>query len=241
LRETRAKNDLAAANDDLSRSRAAVQARYDLAVEAIQTFHTGVSEDFLLKQNQFQELRDRLLKSASDFYDKLVALLKDDADLPSRRALLQANYEVAALADQVGRREDALALHQRVLAGREALAAAVGADPTLAVDLARSHLAVGAALEATSRTGEALAACERARRAVGAADGPRKDAAARSAFADAEYAAGWLLRAIGRTADALRAAERAREIQATLVAAAPGDRDRQAALARSHHLIGLLL
>ena len=28
-----------------------VQARYDLAVEAIKTFHTGVSEDFLLKQD----------------------------------------------------------------------------------------------------------------------------------------------------------------------------------------------
>ena len=62
---------LAAANDELARSKAAVQARYDLAVEAIKTFHTGVSEDFLLKQDQFKELRDRLLKSAADFYGKL--------------------------------------------------------------------------------------------------------------------------------------------------------------------------
>ena len=52
-----------------------MQARYDLAVEAIKTFHTGVSEDFLLKEEQFKELRDRLLKSASDFYGKLGALL----------------------------------------------------------------------------------------------------------------------------------------------------------------------
>ena len=50
-----------------------MQARYELAVEAIKTFHTGVSEDFLLKQDQFKELRDRLLKSASDFYGKLGA------------------------------------------------------------------------------------------------------------------------------------------------------------------------
>src|SRR5262249_18966492 len=48
------------ANAELARSKAAVQARYDLAVDAIQTFHTGVSEDFLLKQEQFKELRDRL-------------------------------------------------------------------------------------------------------------------------------------------------------------------------------------
>ena len=66
---------LAASNDELARSKAAVQARYDLAVEAIKTFHTGVSEDFLLKQDQFKELRDRLLKSAQDFYGKLSALL----------------------------------------------------------------------------------------------------------------------------------------------------------------------
>ena len=64
-RETRANVALAAANDELSRSKAAVQARYDLAVDAIKTFHTGVSEDFLLKEEKFKDLRDRLLKSAA--------------------------------------------------------------------------------------------------------------------------------------------------------------------------------
>jgi serine/threonine-protein kinase len=47
-RETRANTALAAANAALTRSKAAVQARYELAVEAIKTFHTGISEDFLL-------------------------------------------------------------------------------------------------------------------------------------------------------------------------------------------------
>src|SRR5262249_47987705 len=44
-RETRANADLSAAN-------VKVQARYDLAVDAIKTFHTGVSEDFLLKEEK---------------------------------------------------------------------------------------------------------------------------------------------------------------------------------------------
>ena len=70
-RETNARNALADANAELTLSKAAVQARYELAVDAIRTFHTGVSEDFLLKQDQFKELRDRLLKSATDFYGKL--------------------------------------------------------------------------------------------------------------------------------------------------------------------------
>jgi serine/threonine-protein kinase len=231
----------ARANADLKDANAKIEARYNLAVDAIRTFHTGVSEDFLLKEDRFKELRDRLLKSASDFYGRLGALLEDDADRPSRRALLQANYELADLADQVGRKEDALALHRRVLAGREALAAA-GADPALAVDLVRSRLAVGTVLEATGRTGDALAAYERAREAVATADsGPPRGAAARSAFADAEFRAGVALRAVGRTAEALRAAERARGLQADLAAADPWDRDRQAALARSHNFIGLLL
>ena len=80
-RETQANQALAAANAELARSKAAVQARYDLAVEAIKTFHTGVSEDFLLKEEQFKDLRDRLLKSASDFYGKLGALLGRETDL----------------------------------------------------------------------------------------------------------------------------------------------------------------
>jgi hypothetical protein len=46
--ERDANRALAASNDELPRSRASVQARYELAVEAIQAFHTGVSEDVLL-------------------------------------------------------------------------------------------------------------------------------------------------------------------------------------------------
>ena len=96
--------DLARANGDVIMSRAAVQGRYDLAMDAIKTFHTGVSEDFLLKEEKFKDLRDRLLKSASDFYAKLGGLLEGAADLPSRRALLQADFEVADLTNTVGAR-----------------------------------------------------------------------------------------------------------------------------------------
>ena len=59
------------ANTELAAEKARVQERYDLAMEAIKTFHTGVSEDFLLKEEKFKDLRDRLLKSASEFYGKL--------------------------------------------------------------------------------------------------------------------------------------------------------------------------
>ena len=64
-----------------------MQARYDLAVEAIETFHTGVSEDFLLKNAEFKELRTKLLKEAAGFYAELEKLLAGQTDAKSRKAL----------------------------------------------------------------------------------------------------------------------------------------------------------
>ncbi len=54
----------ARANTELRLANRRIEQRYDLAVEAINTFHTGVSEDFLLTQEPFKDLRDRLLRSA---------------------------------------------------------------------------------------------------------------------------------------------------------------------------------
>jgi serine/threonine-protein kinase len=240
--QARANLALADKNNALAAANAKIAARYNLAVDAIKTFHTGVSRDFLLKEDKFKDLRDRLLKSAADFYEKLGALLKDDTDLPSRRALLTANFEVAGLANQVGRKEDALALYQRVLAGREALVRLPGADPATVVDLARSLVAVGRVLSDTGKSEDALAAFERARSALANRDGlPPEDAAARSVFADAVYAAGWLLYTVGRTAEALRAMEHARDLQDALAAADPKNNDCQMALASSHQNLGILL
>src|SRR4029077_14891467 len=99
------------------------------ATDAIKTFHTGVSEDFLLKEEKFKDLRNRLLTSASDFYGKLGALLGKETLRVSAQALAQGNFELAELTDKVGRREDALAAHRQVLAAREALAAGSQGGP----------------------------------------------------------------------------------------------------------------
>ena len=61
------------ANAALSEANQRVEERYALATEAIKTFHTGVSEDFLLKEEKFKDLRQRLLTSAADFYGRLGA------------------------------------------------------------------------------------------------------------------------------------------------------------------------
>src|SRR5262249_35309722 len=219
-RETKANEDLAAVNKELLRSKAAVQARYDLAVEAVKALHTGVIEDFLIKEDKFNGLRARLLKSAQDFYGKLGSLLSKEADFASRRALAQSNFELAELTDKVGRKEDALAAHRAVLATRESHAAEPGADIETKVDVGRSLAAVPSLLDAAGRTGEGLAAYGRAESLLAgwAGSGP----AARAALAACRSRMARLLIFANKHAEALAALNRARTDQEAL-AAASGD------------------
>ena len=74
--QARANLALSDKNSALLAANAKIAARYNLAVDAIATFHTGVSKDFLLREEKFKDLRDRLLNSAAGFYEKLGALLE---------------------------------------------------------------------------------------------------------------------------------------------------------------------
>jgi hypothetical protein len=85
-RETNARTALAAANAKLVDEQDKVQARFELAQKAIATFHTGVSEDMLLKNDQFKELRTRLLKEAAAFYADLEKLLTGCSRTTSSRS-----------------------------------------------------------------------------------------------------------------------------------------------------------
>jgi serine/threonine-protein kinase len=217
------------ANAELTRSKAAVQARYDLAVEAIKTFHTGVSEDFLLKQDQFRELRDPLLKSAADFYGKLGALLCKETHVASRQALVRSNFELAQLTGMIGRKEEALKAHRAVLAAREALAAQAGAGMVATVDVGRSLSAIAGLLGETGKADEALATYRRSESLL--KDLARADLSARAVLAVCRSRLGWLLANTGNTAEALAALRQARADQEAAVAAAgaPGAARRELA------------
>ncbi len=144
--QTRANADLKAANADLAVATAKVtrantelaasnqreRARFELAQEAIKMFHTGVSEDLLLKQKEFGALRIKLLRGAQEFYRKLEGLLGGQADRDSRLALGRAYHEVGELTRQLDSAKDALAMHQRALALFEDLASEAPADSELA-------------------------------------------------------------------------------------------------------------
>jgi tetratricopeptide (TPR) repeat protein len=180
-----------------------------MAVQAIKTFHTGVSEDFLLKEPQFKELRDRLLKSASDFYLKLGALLGKETDVASRRALGQANFAAAELTGKVGQKEAALAAHQQVLKYREVLAAEPGADPALKIDAGRSLTTVASLLCLTGQTDSGLAAYRRAEGVLAEA-APSDPAVVQDALAACRVGHGNALINAGRNDDALAVLRRAR-------------------------------
>jgi eukaryotic-like serine/threonine-protein kinase len=216
-REVKANAELKAANE---RERE----RFALAQEAIRTFHTGVSEDLLLKQNEFDTLRTKLLRGARDFYQKLERLLEGHADRESRVSLGHAYREVGELTVQIDTIRDALTVQRRALAIFEGLARETPDDLEIRRDLGKCWLAVGLLmLRSDGGTAEGIAHVDRARAAfesaVAAQPSGNEDRALvariQSYIADHHHSQGHL-------DEALEASARARESWESLVQA--GDR-----------------
>ena len=98
------------------------QARFDLAMQAVQAFTTGASEDVLLREKQLAGLRQRLLGGSLSFYGRLAGLLEGETDGASRRSLAQAIYDAAELNGRIGRQEEARAAHLKAIELRQRLA-----------------------------------------------------------------------------------------------------------------------
>ncbi len=154
------------ANSELAASNLREQARFALAQEAIRIFHTGVSEDLLLKQKEFGTLRTKLLRGAQEFYRRLEGMLGDQTDRDSRLALARAYYEVGELTRELDSKKDALAMHQRALAMLDELARQAPADAELQGEVERSCAAVAFVLSSLGQMADALAASGRARRSL---------------------------------------------------------------------------
>ena len=114
-----------------------------MAQKAIATFHTGVSEDALLKNDSLKELRTKLLKEAAGFYADLEKLLAGKTDAKSRKLLAVGYSQLGELTEKIGDQKEALAVHRQALALRRELAAAPGADVETRLDVARSLMRVG--------------------------------------------------------------------------------------------------
>jgi serine/threonine protein kinase len=237
----RARADLAARNAALADEQAKVQARFDMAAKAIALFHTGVSEDMLLKNDQFKELRTKLLKEAAGFYTELEKLLAGQTDAKSRRTLAEGYFQLGELTDKIGDKKQALAVHRKALALRRELAAAEGADVETRLDVARSLNKVGELLRAMGELAGALAAYEEERGLAERLEAERPTDAVRSVLGHGHGGIGRVLSQTGKPEAALESYRKALAIQQKLADANPAVTEFQSDLAMSHNVTGAVL
>ena len=90
--------------------------RLNLALDAIKSNYTGISEDLLLRDTRFKSTRNRLLEAPIPFYQQLEATLIDDDDSQARWALAETYGGLANLYHLLGKSDDRLKTGERALA-----------------------------------------------------------------------------------------------------------------------------
>jgi tetratricopeptide (TPR) repeat protein len=239
--QRQANDDLAAKNAELADEHARVEARFELAQKAIALFHTGVSEDALLRNPQFKDLRTKLLKEAASFYADLEKLLARQTDVKSRKALATAYFQLGELTDKIGDKKEALAVHRKSLALRRELAAAAGADVETRLDVARSLRSEGNLLYFTGDPTGALRAWEEQRDIATTLEAESPTDAVRTTLARSHNNIAVLQMEAGKPTEALQAFQQALVIQQKLADAHPNIPDYHSELALSHNNIGTVL
>jgi tetratricopeptide (TPR) repeat protein len=224
------------ANAELRAANDREHQRFELALDAIKTFHTGVSEDDLLKQAEFKVLRERLLREAARFYGRLQEMLEGQPDASSRRALAQSYFLLAELTQAIGSTDDSLALHRKALELRRQLAGR--GEATADVDVARSLLGLASGLEDRGDFAEARKAAEEAR-AVAEAAGSSEEALI--VLAHSQHTVGLASYKMRDWDECLRHFRQALEIRKRLVDANPGNAALRRSLAGGYNSVGAAL
>jgi tetratricopeptide (TPR) repeat protein len=240
--QRQANMELAKKNTELAEEQAKVQTRFDLAQKSIATFHTGVSEDALLQNDEFKELRDKLLKQAVEFYGDLEKLLEGQTDARSRKALAAAYFQVGELTEKLGLLPEALAVHRKALSLRRDLAAEAGADEETRLDVARSLRMLGRLLSDMNDGDGAMAAHDEARRLaekLAGESGPGD--AVELVLAQSHFNIALLLSETEKLDQALEVHRKALAIRQKLADANPDAAPIWSDLARSNFSIGAIL
>lgn len=238
---TRARAELARKNDELAAEQAKVQARFDMAVKAIETFHSGVSEDALLKNAEFKELRTKLLREAAGFYAELEKLLAGQTDTRSRKTLGKGYFQLGQLIEKIGDLKGALAVHRKGLAVRRELAASPGADIETRLDVARSLRMVARIQYNSGDLARGLRDYEEMRDIVTALEAESPTDAVRQQLAQSHLGIGVMRDSMGQSAEALVEIGKALAIRQKLVDANPTNTDFREDLANTHYDIGITL
>jgi serine/threonine-protein kinase len=133
---------------------------FQLARDAVDRYHTKVSENRLLNEPGLQPLRKELLETAREFYDRFV---EERAGDPGVRAdLARALGRLASITAEIESRPKAIALHQQALAIWEELAREHPDRADDQKELAECHRALARLYDDTGKRTEAEAALLRA-------------------------------------------------------------------------------
>jgi serine/threonine protein kinase/tetratricopeptide (TPR) repeat protein len=244
--EARANGQLTAKNSQLDAALLREADRFRLAMDAIKLFHGEVSEDLLLKEKKFEGLRRKLLLGAADFYGKLERLLEGQADPKSRAALGKSYSELAEVTLQIGKYNEALALHLKALAVRRDLAARPGAGVDATLDLVGSlydasvvHHSIGGAADALALVGEATDLADGLEATGRGSDALRKRLAECLNYAAVLYDES--RQGVRNPTKAMGCIERAKALAERLAASNPGDNGLKEILVASFTTYGMLL
>ena len=157
-RVVEANSELREANENVTRANAELQAanvrereRFDLAMDAIKLFHGEISKDLLLKQDQFQKLRDKLLRGRG----RLLRPARGAAQAADGRGIAGRpgpGLRGARRAHDLHRRRRAMPWPSTARRSRSdcALAEGPGATDAIKLDLARNLRSAGFVLEGMS-------------------------------------------------------------------------------------------
>jgi serine/threonine protein kinase/tetratricopeptide (TPR) repeat protein len=126
------------------------------AQDAVELFFNRVTDDPMLKEKDFSDLRKKLLKAAVPFYDWLKAQQQDSDE--SRAAVGHAYHRLARVRAETGEAEAAMEDFRQMQAIFAGLAADFPTRPEFRQELAWSHGYLGILLKNTGRLPEAESA-----------------------------------------------------------------------------------
>jgi len=93
------------------KQRIKAEENFKLARNAVDHYHTKVSEDVLLKEPGMEPLRKKLLQSASEFYARFVSERADDPTVQGE--LGKATFRLAQITGDIDSPKKAIVLHQK--------------------------------------------------------------------------------------------------------------------------------
>jgi serine/threonine-protein kinase len=143
--------------DEAQRQEAVARRNFQRARQAVDTYLTEVSEEQLLNQPSMEPLRQRLLRSALEYYQAFVKERQDDPSV--QRDLAEAYRRLGEISNELGDKKQARENLQKAIELFEGLRQTESEELTLQAGLARSYytLAYAQAFDKQPAEGEVSA------------------------------------------------------------------------------------